>query len=445
MDLLTGTPYEIGPETSARISAAVQQLQERVALLRKGGALDAATLERLRREWKFQQVHESASIEGNQLTLYETQIAIQRGITISGKPPEHSDEVRNLSDAIDYLETLARSDQPITEWEVRQVQSLVLGRGAPGSGAYRRIDVAISNSPHKPPGFLHVESQMNDFSSWLSQVHDLPTPMLAAVCHAWLVHIHPFRDGNGRTARAIMNLYLMRNGYPIVIIRRKDRQRYYEALRQSDEGDITSLVELIVDRCEDSLRQIDRIRAEVTGISLAVQEVLDREERRFRIWLYAIELLVSEIEDALKEVELKDRSFRVAFQRYDPPALEDYRALCKGDPGGNTWFAKVRIERAGQQHSILFWIGFASDQLRQLSRSQGGFPGLKISIPNPQPPPPWQLAGDEFPSSFRELGFDAGKFLALRRTSGGFQLDEYANALSLAHAFVKELIRGWFA
>ncbi len=286
MGLLSGTPYLLDDARAPRILQVVKKLENEIRLLRSSGSLDENTLAKLRQEWGIQSVHESAAIEGNQLTLSETEIAIQRGITISGKPPEHSSEVQNLNEALKYLESLARSRSPVTQWEIREIQSLVLGRTG-DSGAYRMVEVQITNSPHKPPHPILVQEQMDEYAEWLAQATDVPVPLLAAVSHAWLVHIHPFRDGNGRTARAILNLQLIRAGYPIVIVRRKDRERYYESLRASDEGDLTLLLDLIVERIEDSLRQIDRARKSVTGISLALQKVKEQEARRDKIWLDA--------------------------------------------------------------------------------------------------------------------------------------------------------------
>lgn len=128
MQLLSGTPYLLDDARAPRILRIVKQLEEEIRLLRSGGTLEEVTLARLRREWGVQSVHECAAIEGNRLTLRETEIAIQRGITISGKPPEDSSEVQNLDEALEYLESLAQSSSPVTQWEIREIQSLVLGR-----------------------------------------------------------------------------------------------------------------------------------------------------------------------------------------------------------------------------------------------------------------------------------------------------------------------------
>src|SRR5258708_3350178 len=148
MDILSGTPYALDPRTGPRIVESASALVGDIALFHRQGRLSDETLQRLRKEWGFTQVYESAGIEGNELSLNETQMAIQRGITISGKPPEHSDEVRNLHEALQYLEQLASSRTPLSERELREIQQLIVGRTSVGAGGYRTIEVTITNSPH---------------------------------------------------------------------------------------------------------------------------------------------------------------------------------------------------------------------------------------------------------------------------------------------------------
>lgn len=444
MELLAGTPYMLDDREGRRVVDAATRLHEQVALLRRQGALDESTLEKLCKEWRFRQVYESAGIEGNELSLSETQIAIQRGITISGKPPEHSDEVRNLNAALDYLEQLAQASTPLTEWEVRQINRLVLGSESSDSGAYRKVEVAITNSPHKPPHPMKVPDYMADFAQWLARVNGIPVPLRAAVCHAWLVHIHPFRDGNGRTARAMMNLLLMRQGYPIVIIRRTDRQRYYEALRASDEGDITTLMELFLERCQDSLRQIDRVRHATTGISLALQKVREQRELKYRSWADGIRLFGSTLEELLKKVESDDPLFAVRVTRYDFPSFEDYEGICARDPGFNSWFMKLRLSRQSVDREVLLWLGFASDESMRILGIEQVVPALKISTPNPAPPPSWITAEPPFPSPAREFLFERGRYMRLE-IGDKPAIRTFDTVVEASASFIAELISGYFA
>lgn len=444
MDLLAGTPYLLDNDRAARALEAAQKIDEEVRLLRRSGALDSATLARLRSEWGFRQVHESAAIEGNQLTLNETQIAIQRGITISGKPPEHSAEVQNLFNAIQYAESLAKQATPISEREIREMQSLIVGKEHPEAGAYRSVQVHISNSPHTPPHPLKVPEAMTDYAHWLADSSDVPVPLSCSVAHAWLVHIHPFRDGNGRTARAVSNLQLIRAGYPIVVIRRKDRQRYYEALRCSDEGDITPFLTLILDRCQDSLKQIDRIRKETVGLTLAIEKVLEADHRKYEIWAAGIRLFATTFAAALKSLEEK-LGCVVAIQEYDMPTADDYQLLTQGLAEGNTWLMKATVKRGGVSRSLLLWIGFSSCELTDALKTETTIPAIKVSQPNDHPPPQWVGADSRFPSTAREFAYSQGRYHRLNQQGAHCHVTSYENVEALALQFVRELIEGWFA
>jgi Fic family protein len=447
MDLLAGTPYLLIGTSGQRIVDAAHKLNEDVALLRTKGALDPKTLEHLRKEWRFREVYESAGIEGNQLTLTETQIAIQQGITISGKPAEHSDEVRHLNTALEYLEQLAHQSDPISEWEVKQIHTIILGRGTHGAGTYRNVEVAITNSPHKPPPPFKVQDHMTDYFAWVAQANEvLPIPLLTAICHAWLVHVHPFRDGNGRTARAVMNLLLMRHGYPIVIIRRDtDRRRYYDALRTSDDGDITPFFELLVERCEESLRQVDHARTAATGISLAIQKVREQQELKYRAWADGIRLFRSTLEDVVKQIETHDPRFSIRVTQYDLPSFDDYQGLCKGDPTGNAWLVKVQIAEGIDRRAFLLWIGFSSDELSDALGLPSTIPSIKVSVPNREPPPSWVVVDNTFPSSVREFAYHQGKYYRRDQVHGQSVVTEADNVVALTSRFVAELIGGWFA
>ncbi len=439
-DILHGSPYLLDEHRSAALLRASAKLSDDVSLLRRSDRLDERTLAALRREWNVEQIYESAGIEGNTLTLGETQLAISRGITISSKPPEHTEEVVRLNEAHAFLEKLLEEKGAIARRQLLDVHALVLGRGVPGAGEYRKVEVAIGDQKHKPPHPLKVPDEMDCYFAWLQRAQaECPVPLQAAVAHAWLVHIHPFRDGNGRTARAMMNLLLMRAGYPIVIIRRKDRQRYYDALARSDEGDIGPLLELFVARATDSLRQIDRVRAAVTGVSLEVQRVVEAEERAVSVWNAAIGLLCEEIASALERIRDADPAFRVEWRRFEPLDREDYRALSDGHSISQSWIARFALFRGNRSFRMLLWAGFASDAMGEAAR---GKPALFISEPNPDGYPQWRLPTTGFATDVREVAYVNGKFMVRRDGKAPTVEESTANfALGLA----REVLRAAFA
>lgn len=444
MEVLADTPYLLDAPQADQVLAAAAELADKVRLLRSEGKLDDKTLARLRAEWGVKQVYESAGIEGNQLDFNETQLVIQRGITISGKPPKDSAEVLRLHNAHQYLETLADRAEPFGRRELMEIHTLIVGEDDSHRGAWRNVEVQISGAVHKPPSPAIIQSHMEQYLTWLERSEDIPPILRAAVLHAWLVHIHPFADGNGRTARAVSNLALIRSGYPIVVIRRKDRPRYYEALARSDEADLGSFLQLLLERSSDSLIQIDRIRQTASGISIALQRIREQEVSRYRLWSDGLRLFSSTLAHTFQELE-SDTDFQVASTFYGLPEIEDFRKMSERDPSGNSWLLKVSVTRRKTTRQILLWIGYSSDELGQGLGFAGNIPSVKISVPNDNAYPPWRPIDDAFEAQFLEFAYYEGRFNAVIRNEGRHQVKRFGTVVELANEFVAKLVTAWFA
>lgn len=187
----------------------------------------------------FEHVHDleltytSNAIEGNTLTAAETTLVVEQGITIGGKPLKDHLEAIDHDAAIRYVRELARRGTPLTESDVCSLHSLVVKRADPdiaGQYADQGRYVLTDAGRHSFPS----PALMGDFARWLRAAPD--TPETAFTAHRRLVHIHPFNDGNGRTARLLMNLILLRGGYPPVAVRPEDRPAYLVALQQVQAG-----------------------------------------------------------------------------------------------------------------------------------------------------------------------------------------------------------------
>lgn len=177
---------------------------------------------------------ESNRIEGNTLTLRETDLVINKGLTVSGKSMREHLEAINHGDAIHYMKDLISKEAVLTKREVLSIHNLILRGIIPEeAGKYRRIQVMIQGSGHMPPPPYLVEKQMEDYFIWYERNRlSLHPIVLAAEMHERLVTIHPFIDGNGRTSRLIMNMILLQNGFVIANIKGDNTSRYsyYEAL-----------------------------------------------------------------------------------------------------------------------------------------------------------------------------------------------------------------------
>jgi len=417
--MLQGTPYELGEgQRAAAIAHDIEELQEEVEVLRSRGVLDQRTLGRLRSEWRVEQVYETTGIEGNQLDLHETRMVLARGITITGKPTRDADDARNMAEALDFLEALAGGTTPVTANDLRQIQSLVLG-GGPGAGEYRRGDVRISGADHQPPPAAAVPRAVNELLAWLAST-DGPPLLAAAAAHAWLAHIHPFLDGNGRTARALMNLLLIRAGYPIVLVRRADRPRYYEALAASDEADLEPLVALLVKRSRDSLRQIERVRAAETGLTEAVLRAQMRERDRiqvqFQTWRQATLLLLRSIEEAARSAgEASGGAIALRVQDYDEVTEDDFTALLARDASGNGWLASIRGKVHEREARFLLWAGFRSRDLSTLAHLDEAGASIFVSGEDHSGTHPFRQIriGDTSKMPVREMAFDGSAYVTI--------------------------------
>jgi len=204
--------------------------------------LGPGALKNLEHAHDLELTYTSNAIEGNTLTQIETNLVIEQGITIGGKKLRDHLEAIDHFEALAYVRALAGRDSPLTEADVRSLHALVMQRSDPQiAGGYATSNryVNTDKGRHVFPSPAEVPALIGDFSAWL---RDAPaTPETAFTAHRRLVDIYPFNDGNGRTARLLMNLILIRGGYPPVAVRPEDRLGYLHALKgsqagQSDEG-----------------------------------------------------------------------------------------------------------------------------------------------------------------------------------------------------------------
>jgi len=180
---------------------------------------------------------ESNRIEGNTLTLRETDLVINEGLTISGKSMREHLEAINHVEAVTYIKQLIERNFSFNERELLSVHNLILRGIIPeDAGRYRRVQVMIKGSSYTPPQPFIVPKQMEDYFIWMEENKNKLHPViLAAEMHERLVTIHPFIDGNGRTSRLIMNLILLQNGYVIANIKGdyETRMKYYQSLEKA--------------------------------------------------------------------------------------------------------------------------------------------------------------------------------------------------------------------
>jgi Fic family protein len=215
----------------------LQSIAGKKARLAKLRPLSAEGLARLEHYYDIELTYTSNAIEGNTLSAVETTLVIEQGVTVGGKPLKDHLEALDHYDAIRYVRELARAGTRITEADVRNLHSLVVKRSRPDiAGRYADLPryVRTETGRFAFPAAVEIPSLMGDFAAWVGGAADASDTAFTA--HRRLVDIHPFNDGNGRTARLAMNLILIRGGYPPVTVRPEDRLEYIRALQVAEAG-----------------------------------------------------------------------------------------------------------------------------------------------------------------------------------------------------------------
>ena len=232
-----------------------KRIMDKKAKLDSKRPLPSYVLQKIKEGLFIEWTYNSNSIEGNTLTLQETKIVLEEGMTVKGKSLREHFEATNHHEAIDYLETLIESKYILSEKDIIELQNIILTKIEKDyAGRYRTGGVRIVGANFTPPNALKVYDLMKDLVSWTNEnplnLNDIE---LATVFHHRFVHIHPFSDGNGRTVRLAMNLLLMRKGFPPAIILKNDRKKYYTALNQANNGKYEKLTLLMIQALERSL------------------------------------------------------------------------------------------------------------------------------------------------------------------------------------------------
>ena len=233
----------------------IERLAAKNALIQQSRPLPATALQKLKEGLALEWTYNSNSIEGNTLSLRETQLILQEGITIRGKSLREHFEVINHKKAIDYLYSLVNANYKLRSIDILSLHQLVMRNiDEEYAGRIRNAGVRITGANFTPPNANKVSDLLDELIHFVnSNPSGFSAIELATVFHHRLVWIHPFFDGNGRTVRLAMNLLLLRKGFPPAIILKNDRKKYYEALNQANSGNYAKLGLLMMQALERSL------------------------------------------------------------------------------------------------------------------------------------------------------------------------------------------------
>lgn len=237
--------------------ADADQLREEISRHRP---LKGQALKQLRDYFRIGLTWASNALEGNSLTETETKVVIEDGLTIGGKPLKDHYEAIGHAEAFDYLHKLANRTG-ITERDILKLHKLFYYRvDATHAGHYRKQNVIVTGTDFVFPAPSELKGLMSAFASEISRLRAEKHPIeFAALLHTRLVTIHPFVDGNGRTARLLMNLALLQAGYPVTIIPPVLRSEYLTTVRESNRGNVAPFVDLLSNMVWESQRDYLRL------------------------------------------------------------------------------------------------------------------------------------------------------------------------------------------
>lgn len=375
-------------------------------------------------------VYETNALEYAGLDLKETESAMREApnsMTLLSeyiaKRMVHADphliEVLGVRQANLFAKLLAQdfhSHRPILEVDIRDLHRFTLPLESLG-GMYRTDKVTISGSSHEPPPYYEVPRQMQELVVWINHAH-APAPLAAAVVHSWLTVIHPFHDGNGRMARLLANIVLMRARWPPLVVSFTDRLQYLDALAASDDGgDILPVYELFLKSVERSLKDLED---PALGKRLYQADIDRVRELRYQTWSDLITEFIVCLRKALRDVGL-------VVDRLAVPPASTFLRLENHDTSGNTWLAKIYGKEG---LDFLLWLGMNSSPLGDTARLSRSVPSLFVSERDRRPEavhpyqPPWKST--RLPFDEMALTPDPGQAARPGLLRRGLSVDHYS-------------------
>ncbi|MFY0599078.1 MAG: Fic family protein [Cyclobacteriaceae bacterium] len=257
--LASSKTFEV-PEISSALREKLDYADQLKREWRVNRPLEETQLRKMQEFFNVENTYESNRIEGNTLTLQETHLVVNEGLTIGGKSMREHLEAINHLEALEFVSDLITKREDLIKRNLLELHALILkGVDSPNAGTYRKVPVRIGGSKHEPPQPFLLDKLMEDFFiHYKNQKNRLHPLILAAEVHERLVSIHPFIDGNGRTSRLLMNMVLLQNGYTLTNIKGDltNRLAYYRALEDVQiNNNPDPFYELVIDASIASLEE----------------------------------------------------------------------------------------------------------------------------------------------------------------------------------------------
>lgn len=379
--LLDGTPYLVGDGSAARDRFVVVRDRAASIRLRAQAAAEAISeqarglLPQFEVALRSDLVAESNRMEGIDSSARELRdlVRVKRELLemeVSGLVEYIRNDARLLESlglyrAYEIADEWAKAEQRPREYELRGLHALVMPTLSSGGG-YKSAPNEIGGSTHVPTSPWDVVEQMRQLASWFEEGTG-DAVLDATVAHAWLTHIHPFDDGNGRMARLLANLALVQSQYPPLLLRSiSDRGPYLDALAASDDGDILPLYDLFV----SSLRRVVRAMERSDYVEAKIRDqLLATPSQRYQVWRSLAEALFTCVD---QKTRMSD--WGVRFMGF--PSVEDFEWLEERNADGNCWFVKFRHRGLDEW---LLWFGYRTDAMHDILGGKRAWPSIFFS------------------------------------------------------------------
>lgn len=337
---------------------------------RRDSGLSNELSEKLKKHLLISSVYNSNAIEGNKLSLRETEILLN-GMVINERPLKDEIEAKSLANATEYLYQLIDGSEPLSKRTLQELHSLLM-ENIPNilAGSFRQEDVVIKNSEHKPIYWADVNDEIDEMFKWMNRnIHKYNPIVMCAIVHHWLSWIHPYADGNGRVSRLFTNFFLLQKGYPEIVIKITDRDQYYNALIDGDKGDITALVELFSDKIrqtvniyEEFLNEHDRQQVWKRKYKKLGEKNYEQAKETFsyqyEVWKSQINVFKALLFENIKELDKVLPQLNFYTKEYDILSYSQYLDIIEDRKVSNTWYLVISIYNKENRKSMGFIFYF---------------------------------------------------------------------------------------
>jgi Fic family protein/molecular chaperone DnaK (HSP70) len=463
---------------STRLTERLRELELLIGARRGEGLLNWQFIRRYAEKVKLNFVFHSNKIEGNRLTQGETQEAFD--LPSSARISEQQRAALNSQHAYDWMLESRASVFSDTEGFIRHLNSLLMHGLLDDAGKYRSGPVKISGTEFLPPSAVAVPDMMRQLATEIKNAGgDRSAVELAATAHTKFVWIHPFSDGNGRTARLLLNSILLARGLPHIVINFDDRERYMDALVAADGGDLSPFLELILECFDRALAEVKQpdskepepetvtpsildneqkspvnsaLRAIQAAESGAAESVTDRnlqesraanedflrsvmeeklraDQAQYEAWTQAFESLAKQAEALTAEFNRNylQSNFSASFRRYDMLTREKYDLLAVGKRAPRTWLFSLEVKSTNSWGRLIFFFQRASGDAHRTARMSP----VSLAISRYDGEAYHRLAAE--PIWLREIVYSQGTLLPVGRDDRNRNL-KIAKALELTLA-----------